>query len=177
MSAFTEPISVGIGGRPQRACSSSERGGHGGANGRAWADGPEVAATPRPKCRLELSTGGRTCMVGARRRVRDAAFDAEVFLGIVRGKSMAFVGDSLARNHAGVGSLGAVQGRGAVAAKMERHKVTRGGEEERGGEMRGLTDVMRSGGAGNWWALPTALLLSMPLVGATHLRRGEGHRL
>jgi hypothetical protein len=116
-------------------------------------------------------------MVGARRRVRDAAFDAEVFLGIVRGKSMAFVGDSLARNHAGVGSLGAVQGRGAVAATMERHKVTRGGEEERGGEMRGLTDVMRSGGAGNWWALPTALLLSMPLVGATHLRRGEGHRL
>jgi hypothetical protein len=110
-------------------------------------------------------------MVGARRRVRDAAFDAEMFLGIVRGKSMAFVGDSLARNHAGVGSLG------AVAATMERHKVTRGGEEERGGEMRGLTDVMRSGGPGNWWALPTALLLSMPLVGATHLRRGEGHRL
>jgi hypothetical protein len=143
MSAFTEPISVGIGGRPQRACSSSERGGHGGANGRAWADGPEVAATPRPKCRLELSTGGRTCMVGARRRVRDAAFDAEVFLGIVRGKSMAFVGDSLARNHAGVGSLGAVQGRGAVAATMERHKVTRGGEEERGGEMRGTGGPFR----------------------------------
>jgi hypothetical protein len=35
----------------------------------------------------------------------------------------------------------------------------------------------RRGDAGNWWALPTALLLSMPLVGATHLRRGEGHRL
>jgi hypothetical protein len=76
-------------------------------------------------------------MVGARRRVRDAAFDAEMFLGIVRGKSMAFVGDSLARNHAGVGSLG------AVAATMERHKVTRGGEEERGGEMRGTGGPFR----------------------------------
>jgi hypothetical protein len=101
-------------------------------------------------------------------------FDAEAFLGPVRGKSMAVVGDSLARNHAGVDSLGANRGRGAAAVAMERDKAMRDSKEERGGEMRGLIDVARSGGAEKRRAFPMALLLGVPLVGATHLRRGEG---
>jgi hypothetical protein len=96
-------------------------------------------------------------------------FNAEAFLGAIRGKSMAFVGDSLARNHAGVSSLRTDRGRGAAAAAMERDKAMRGGKEESGGEMRGLTDVARLGGAEKWQALPMALLLGAPLVGTTHL--------